>query len=134
MPNSPIIIDNTYFYHIHFVSIKRTFEILDGENAGRLMSGEMERDIIGTYYNYSVEVDASEASAWEYDYLFDVLSRPMDAHMITLPFGQETLTFRAYVTQGSDELVYMANGNNRWGGLSFNFIAMSPQRRPSDLT
>ncbi len=130
MPNvSPIVIDNTYFYNIHFISIKRSFEVLDGENAGRVMSGEMERDIIGTYYNYSVEVDADEATAWEYDYFWQLISQPKDYHVITVPYGQDTLTFKAYVTQGSDELEIMG-AKNRWGGLSFNFIAMEPQRRP----
>ncbi len=131
MPNvSPIVIDNTYFYNIHFISIKRSFEVLDGENAGRVMSGEMERDIIGTYYNYSVEVDADEATAWEYDYFWQLISQPKDYHVITVPYGQDTLTFKAYVTQGSDELEIMG-AKNRWGGLSINFIAMEPQRRPT---
>lgn len=131
MPNvSPIVIDNTYFYNIHFTSIKRSFEVLDGENAGRVMSGEMERDIIGTYYNYSVEVDADEATAWEYDYFWQLISQPKDYHVITVPYGQDTLTFKAYVTQGSDELEYIGN-TNRWGALGFNFIAMAPQRRPT---
>lgn len=128
MPN-PLTIDSTTFPHIHFTSIKRNFEVLDGENAGRLMSGEMERDIIGTYYNYSVEVDADEADPSEYDTFYQTISAPQASHSITVPYGQTTLTFNAYVTQGADELLYMG-GSNRWGGMSFNFIAMEPQRRP----
>lgn len=129
MPNV-LTIDNTTFPHIHFTSIKRNFEVLDGENAGRLMSGEMERDIIGTYYNFSVEVEADDNYPAEYDSFYQMISAPQPSHEITVPYGQTTLTFNAYVTQGADELLYMVNGN-RWGGMSFNFIAMEPQRRPS---
>ena len=125
-----LIIDGVTYAHIHLVSIKRSFEVLDGENAGRLMSGEMERDIIGTYYNYSVELDADEATAAEYDALYEVLSSPSDSHTITVPYAQSTLTFNAYVTNGTDELLYVGAAN-RWGALSFNFIAMSPQRTPA---
>ena len=32
------------------------------------------------------------------------------------------------MTQGSDELVFMEDEANRWENLSFNFIAMAPQR------
>lgn len=124
-----LTIDGTTYPHIHFVSIQRSFSVLDGENAGRLMSGEMERDVIGTYYNYAVEVDADEASPAEYDAFYETITAPVDSHVIVVPYAQATLTFNAYVTQGTDDLAYMAN-RNRWGSLSFNFIAMSPQRRP----
>lgn len=127
MPNV-LTIDSQTFPHIHFTSIKRNFEVLDGENAGRLMSGEMERDIIGTYYNYTAEIEADDNYPAEYDSFYEIISAPDPSHTITVPYGQTTLTFTAYVTQGSDELLYMVNGN-RWGNLSFNFIAMSPQRR-----
>ena len=129
MPNTPITVDGVSYPHIHFISIKRSFEILDGENAGRVMSGDMERDIIGTYYNYSVEVDADDGYTSEYDAFWEQISTPQDKHVITVPYAQSTLTFEAYVTQGSDELEYIGN-TNRWGGLGFNFIAMAPQRRP----
>ena len=131
MISQPLTIDGTAYPHIHFLSIKRNFQILDGEAAGRLMTGEMERDIIGTFYNYSVEVDADDASPEEYDAFYEAISAPEDSHEIVVPYGQTTLVFQAYVAQGADELAYMMDDQNRWGGLSFNFISMSPQRRPT---
>lgn len=127
----PITLDMVTYPHIHIVSIKRSFSILDGENAGRVMTGDMERDVIGTYYNYSAEVDSDDAYPQEYDAFYEVISAPQDAHTLVVPYAQTTLTFRAYVTQGQDELEYMMDTQNRWGGLSFNFVAMSPQRRPT---
>ena len=95
------------------------------------MTGAMERDIIGTFYNYSVEIDADQASLAEYDTFYDLISAPVDSHVLTVPYAQTTLSFDAYVTNGEDTLEIMGDSFNRWGSLSFNFIAMSPQRYPT---
>lgn len=50
--------------------------------------------------------------------------------MITVPYGQETLTFQAYITSGSDTLRKVRGNKNDWTGLSVDFIAISPQRTP----
>lgn len=129
--SQPIIMDGQTFPHIHFVSIKRSFQVLDGEAAGRVDTGAMDRDIIGTYYNYSVEIDADDATPEEYDSFYEIISAPQDSHEIVVPYAQTTLTFEAYVTNGTDDLDAMMDYQNRWGGLSFNFISMAPQRRPT---
>ena len=87
----------------------------------------MQRDIIGTFYNYTVQLDTNMLSESEYDELYEVLSAPVDYHQITVPYGQNALTFDAYVTSGDDTL-NMARSSKRWSGLSINFIAMEPQR------
>jgi len=112
--------------------IHRSFNVLDGENAGRTMDGKMQRDIIGTYYTYRLEFDASLSDPDEYDALFDALSEPVDSHTITVPFGQSSLTFEAYVSNGDDDLsrIYR-NESRKWDNLAVNFIAMDPQRRPA---
>lgn len=128
----PITMDGTTYPNIHVVSLKRSFQVLDGENAGRVMTGDMERDIVGTYYNYAMEIDADDASPAEYDSFYEEISAPVDYHVLIVPYAQTTLTFNAYVTNGTDDLEYMMDAQNRWGSLSFNFIAMSPQRRPTE--
>lgn len=131
MISEPIKIDNVTYPHIRVMSIKRNFSVLDGEAAGRIMTGRMERDIIGTYYNYEFEIDSDESDAAEYDAFYEVISAPVDFHTIVVPYGQQTLTFEAYISGGSDELDIMGDDANRWGTLSFNCIAMSPQRTPT---
>lgn len=126
----PIVMDGIEYPNIHVVSLKRSFQVLDGENAGRVMTGEMDRDIIGTYYNYACEIDASGADREEYDSFYEAISAPVDSHEITAPYGQGSINFRAYVTNGEDNLIAMYE-ENEWSGLSFNFIAMEPQRRPA---
>lgn len=112
--------------------IHRSFNVLDGENAGRTMDGRMQRDIIGTYYTYRLEFDASLSDPEEYDALFEALSAPVDSHIISAPYGQGSLTFEAYVANGEDDLsrIYR-DESKKWDNLTVNFVAMEPQRRPA---
>lgn len=126
----PITMDGKQFANIHVVSLKRSFQVLDGENAGRVMTGEMDRDVIGTFYNYACEIDASAASREEYDEFWEIISAPVNSHALSVPYGQTMMDFEAYVTNGSDNLLAMYEDIAEWGELSFNFIAMAPQRRP----
>lgn len=109
--------------------IRRSGQILDGENAGRTPSGAMIRDIVGTYYNYTIDMDTSGMDVEEYDKLYEVITAPMDCHTLEVPYAQGTLAFTAYVTGAEDTLKTMADGRNLWGGMSINFIAMKPQRK-----
>lgn len=108
--------------------LKRQGRVLDGESVGRMLSGRMKRDIVGTYYNYALQIDTRNLDVAQYDALYQVLSAPVDYHTVILPYGQSTLTFQAYVTNLDDELVLMQEGRNLWGNLSFTFIAMQPER------
>ena len=130
MISYPITMDGVTYSTLHVVSLKRSFSVLDGENAGRVQTGRMDRDIIGTYYNYQVEIDP-DASREDYDACFWAISAPVDSHTLVVPFAQSTLTFEAYVSQGQDELTFMEDNANRWENLGFNFIAMEPQRAPA---
>ena len=44
-------------YDVEIGSIKRKFSVLDGDKAGRAADGSMMRNIIGTYYNYSMQIN-----------------------------------------------------------------------------
>lgn len=45
-------VDGVTFPHLRVLGLAQTFEILDGENSGRVMTGEMTRDIIGGVYEH----------------------------------------------------------------------------------
>lgn len=123
-------IDGVNYPGVNVVSLKRSFSVLDGPNAGRTMDGAMQRDIIGTYYHYSLEIVSDFSSPEEYDQLYEIVSSPQNSHILSVPYAQEMLTFRAYVANGEDELSHRYDGLNKWDNLSMNFIAMEPQRRP----
>ena len=134
-----VSIDGTYYTDIIWTSLKRSFSVLDTENTGRTVAdGRMHRDIIGTYYNYTLGLKAKIGAEAQYDTVYDILSAPTASHRVILPYGQGTITFDAYVTGGDDELirtkkvVQTTNGTEtraaRWHNLEVNFIAMQRAR------
>lgn len=113
--------------------LKRSFSVTDTENSGRVQSYRMHRDIIGTFYNYSITVEPDESNPADYDTFYQIISSPEQSHDLVFPYGQETMEFEAYVTSGEDSLK-INNDNedgrkNQWSGLTIDFIAMEPQRR-----
>lgn len=125
-----IVVDGVEYSKIHVMSLKRSFSVLDGENAGRTMDAAMHRDVLGTFYNYSMEIDPYDSDPEEYDSFWETISAPVDSHTVSFPYGRDMLTFEAYVSNGEDELFDILKGSNRWDNMSVNFIAMEPQRRP----
>ncbi len=109
--------------------IKRSASVLDGDNAGRVKSGRMIRDIIGTYYNYTIQIETSRLDVASYDRLYESITAPVDSHIVIVPYGQSTLRFEGYISNAEDSIRTIDNGTNFWGGLSINIIAMEPQRR-----
>ncbi len=127
MAQNAFSIDGVYYdVIIPQGGIERSFQILDDDTAGRVLSGAMQRSIIGTYYNYKIELDTSRMSKAEYDDLYDVVSAPEDYHELVVPFGQTTLAFDAYITSGTDRLQTIKADGNAWQGLTLNFIALEP--------
>lgn len=128
----PFKIDGkTYKVRIPEDGIRRSFSVVDGDNAGRTLTGVMERDIIGTYYNYDMDIEADIDHLKDYDDLYEVLSSPTVSHTLSVPYAQSILEFRAYVTDGSDTLNSIKkSGKQVWKGLTISFIADEPKRRP----
>lgn len=113
--------------------LRRKFEVMDTQNSGRLQSYRMYRDIAGTFYNYTIEIDPDKSKRADYDTFYEIISSPVESHTMVFPYAQETLEFEAYVTNGEDNLKIRQEGGkqiNKWNGLSLNFIAMEPKRRP----
>lgn len=128
---SVLSLDGKAYPNLHVVSLKRSFSVLDGDNAGRVMTGAMKRDIIGTYYNYSMEIAPVSSDLAEYDEFYEAISAPVDSHVLTVPYAQTTVTFDAYVANGEDELVSKNDNRSEWQNLSVNFVAMKPKRTPA---
>lgn len=128
--DSVFLLDGTA-YHVGVEELERNFSVTDTEQSGRTADYAMHRDIIGTFYNYTMKVYPMIGDLESYDAFYDAISDPnYESHEMTFPYGQETLTFRAYVSQGKDKLK-RRSGRNLWGseGLSLTFTAMEPQRR-----
>lgn len=107
--------------------MKRNFVVMDTENTTRLLSGEIYRDVLGTYYNYSLTINNRMTAPEEYDAFYEVITSPVDFHILEFPYGQSTIEFQAYITNGSDDL-NLIKDKNTWKNLTINFIAKEPRR------
>jgi len=119
------------FYKLHVSSLKRHFQVLDGENAERADAGNIIRDVIGTYYNYSMTIENAVDTRSDYDAFYEEISAPVESHILTVPYAQGTMTFEAYVTAGEDNLELMDEDGTDWNGLTVQFIACEPKRVPA---
>lgn len=107
----------------------RNFSVLDGLNAGRVLSGKMIRDVIGTYLGNKITVFrrgdnyAGLDAFWDYLYQHSI----DDSVLLEAADGQKTISYQAYYTSASQELEKVENGVNYWGEIEVNFIPIDGQ-------
>ena len=117
-----IVIDGTTF-DIPVTGIKRNAEFLD-KFAERTEDGILHRELIGVYFNYSLEFGRTNDTT-EYAALWEKLTEPEEFHTVVVPDLDATpLTFTA------DELRKDTTAKTFWKNLRVNFIAKEPTRTP----
>lgn len=117
-------------YKVAITSLKRKGDLLD-KYAYRSEDGELHREVIGTYYNYTLAVGV-ENDLDTYNELFNVLTEPTAYHEVTLP--HDNIKFHGYFGSVQDEidrLNYGNSGKTRYKGLTCNLVAVHPARRPT---
>lgn len=125
----PFVMDGIE-YNIDVISLERSFTVMDSSKANRTQSGEMYRDPVGTYYNYTMTVAERDGDPDSLDAFWDAVSQPVASHVCVFPYNQETLTQRMYVTSGKQQIRRISESNTSWGDISLNFIAMIPKVVP----
>lgn len=126
-----IVMDGvTYNVRIRYETLTRSFHLDEGENAGIMLSGLYKRDLLGTYYDYVMEVEPEPGARGDYDAFYEAITAPVDSHSVTLPYGQSTITFDAMVSEGNDVYRGQVGPARRWSGLQVQFSAIRPQREP----
>lgn len=110
----------------------RSFNVLDGENAGRVMTGRMVRDIIGTYIGHKVTVFRRGNNHAGLDAFWDYLVEHSvdDSVQLEAADGQTTISYEAYYTSASQDIEKVDGGVNYWGEIEVNFIPMDAQVKP----
>lgn len=125
-----LILDGVKF-DIPIVSLKRTADPLD-KYAKRTEDGDLQRKLIGVYFNYSLKLGRSTTvGRVEYQKLWDKLTEPVEFHTVVVPDEYGTYTFKAYFAGIGDELLMQKSGINYWKNLTVDFKAKSPARKPS---
>lgn len=113
-------------YKINVLSVKRTADFLD-KYAERTENGDLERELIGVYFNYKLQLGPGVDRA-EYARLWDKLTEPVEFHEVTVPDEDGDYTFTAYFSNVADELLRKVAERNYWKNLTVNFIAKKPAR------
>ena len=110
----------------------RSFNVLDGENAGRVMSGRMVRDIIGTYIGHKLTVFRRGDNYAGLDKFWDYLIEHSvdDSVMLEAADGQTTISYEAYYTSGTQDIEKVENGVNYWGEIEISFVPIDAQVKP----
>ena len=110
----------------------RSFNVLDGDNAGRVMTGRMIRDIIGTYIGHKLTVFRRGDNYEGLDHLWDYLVAHSvdDSVMLEAADGQSTISYEAYYTSASQDLEKVEDHVNYWGEIEVNFVPMEAQVTP----
>ena len=120
----------TYRVRIVYDTLIRSFELLEGVNAGEMLSGRHERDLLGTGYTYQMQVEPDPRYPTDYDAFFEAISAPVDSHTISMPYGQTTITYEAMVESGQDTYRGIVGGRTKWRGLTVQYRYIEPQRVP----
>lgn len=88
MTATRITVDNiTYRVLVEYDSLKRSFELMEGDNTGVAVSGRSIRDILGTNYKHSMTVRADPSYPSDYDLFYWMISEPVDYHSVSIPCG-----------------------------------------------
>ena len=103
------------------------------KSAERTASGDLNRELIGIFLNYVLEINYTQDAA-AYDAFWNKLTEAVEFHTITVPTEGGSITFTAYIAgQGVTDEIFMTtiDGLHHWQNLSFEFIAKSPWRVPA---
>lgn len=111
--------------------LEENFNVLDGENAGRVMTGRMVRDIIGTYIGHTVTFFNGKNNN-DFDALWDYLVQHSvdDSVMLEAADGQSSISYEAYYTSGTRKLRQVEGSVNYWDEIEVSFVPMEAQVTP----
>lgn len=116
-----LTVDGIGYEHIVVGKVTRKLVNETGGNGGTFLSGDRFNDVRHSYYQYNLTLGMSLTHREEYEELYALLSLPVESHEITLPYGQEWVTFKAYVSSVSDSLRKKLPNGNIWENFSVTF-------------
>ena len=112
-------------YKVGILKMKRKGDILD-KTANRTEDGDLHREVIGTYYNFSLEIRPGDDTEL-YDRLFWVLTEPVAYHMVQLPGQPEPA--KMYFGSVQDEVRYIDDDETTYyNNLTCNVVCKLPSR------
>lgn len=124
-----IVVDGVeYRVRVVYESLSRSFSIVEGPNGGTAITARTIRDIIGTKYEYEMRVEPDLRYPEDYDAFYEVISAPVESHMVEMPYGSGVMKFEAMIVSGEDTYRGILVNRNAWQGLRVQFKPILPQR------
>lgn len=124
-----IVVDGVeYRVRVVYESLSRSFSIVEGPNGGTAITARTIRDIIGTKYDYEMRVEPDLRYPEDYDAFYEVISAPVESHMVEMPYGSGVMKFEAMIVSGEDTYRGILANRNAWQGLRVQFKPILPQR------
>lgn len=122
-------------FNVVVTAIEENFTILYSENTGRTESlgAEMTLDPLGTFYGHVVTVKRKKGYDRDFDNLYNLVSRPVyDGWDVEVVHNQETISYRAYISDGKRALKVIDEKNNtvHWDSLQLNIVPKKAQVLP----
>lgn len=125
-----IKVDGQYF-DIPLVSLKRRADFYD-KYAERTESGDLERELIGVYYNFDLTVGTStDFGNTDYDAFWNKMTEPVEFHDFSIPTKTGYYEFCGYISNVSDEYKKILDNEAEFTGFTCKMTAKSPSRRPA---
>lgn len=81
-------------YDLWVTKLERDAQVTDTENSGRTNDYAMHRDIIGTFYNYTLTIQPHGENVQDYDAFYEQITAPVESHDMVFPYGQEHLPLK----------------------------------------
>lgn len=118
----------TYRVRVRYDTYIDSFQLIEGPNAGDMLSGRHERDLVGSSDTYEMAVEPDWSYPSDFDAFYDALRAPVDSHTITVLDGQNTVTYEAMIQSGQRTYKGLLGGVHRWAGMVVRFVPVTPQR------
>ena len=125
MPNNKWLIIDGVTYKVPIIEMKRKGDIWD-LTANRTESGVLHREVIGTYYNFTITIGIVNDQDL-YNRLWNILTKPVASHQIQLP--NQSSAFQGYFGNCSDTIDLVTDDGYRASGLTFEVVCTKPSRR-----
>ncbi len=115
--------------------VTESYEVLYSDNTGRTIAvgAPLTLDPLGTFITHSVTFKRKKGHEEEFDKLFEYLYQPRSAGFsVELVHGQTTLSYIAYSSNGSRELlnIIKSKGLVNWNSMTVKFIPIQAQVTP----
>ena len=114
-------------YNVQVMSLQRTFDIKEVISAKHTQSGDIYRDLVGTYYNYTITIREKNGDREALDAFWNAISKAVTSHDCVFPYNQETLSQKMYVKTGTQNIDRLYKDGASWGDITVQFIAKEPK-------